>query len=159
MIVLGAYRMALTNALIDALTRLFDRPCRRSRRAFRGNQGVPCRGAGCVVHSRDSGRRRRERCRLPHCPDDPQGWRSMEGTAGCPRSGDGNHRHRQRRIEAGASVLVKESAYAMVLPLAGEIERYVASVSWRSRLTAFVARLLNRMRAVPPVGGRFARCG
>ncbi len=49
-----------------------------------------------------------------------------------------------REIQSGVSVLVKESAYAMVLPLAGEIEQYVASVSWRSRLTAFVHRLLNR---------------
>ena len=52
-----------------------------------------------------------------------------------------------KEIEAGASVLVKESAYAMVLPLAEEIEGYVASASWRSRLTAFVHGILNRARS------------
>ena len=61
-----------------------------------------------------------------------------------------------REIEAGASVLVKESAYAMVTPLAEEIERHFASLSWRSRLRAFVHGLLNRTGGAAPVGRRFA---
>ena len=52
--------------------------------------------------------------------------------------------HTVREVQAGASVLVKESAYAMVLPLANEVEQYVAGMSWRSRITAFVHRFLNR---------------
>jgi tetratricopeptide (TPR) repeat protein len=50
-------------------------------------------------------------------------------------------------IDAGVSVLVKESAYAMVLPLAEEIERHVAGTSWRLRLTAYVHGLMNGARS------------
>ena len=49
-----------------------------------------------------------------------------------------------REVQAGVSVLVKESAYAMVLPLADEIEQVHCGARPGDPLTAFVHRLLNR---------------
>ena len=141
------YRMALTNALLYELTDSRDRPCRRSRRPFRSSQGFSRRRAGSILDSRHSGRRRQQRCRLPHCPDDPQGGRSVEGEAGCPRSSDGNHGHHRRRSRRERRCSSRRAPTRWCTPLAEEIERHFASLSWRSRLRAFVHGLLNRARS------------
>ena len=59
--------------------------------------------------------------------------------------------HAVEEIEAGDPVLVKESAYGMVAPLVEGIERHVARLSWRARLTEFLHRSWNRASSPHPL--------
>ena len=140
---LGAYRMALTNALIDALT---DSPIVRvvghdelseAIRGFRG-QGRDLSSTGLIQAV--AGNSGADFLIVPTMLKDGDRWKARLDI----RDPETATTDTVREVQAGVSVLVKESAYAMVLPLADEIEQYVASASWRSRLTAFVHRLLNR---------------
>jgi serine/threonine protein kinase/Tfp pilus assembly protein PilF len=140
---LGAYRMALTNALIDALT---DSPIVRVVghdelseviRGFRV-QGRDLSSTGLIQAV--AGNSGADFLIVPTILKDGDRWKARLDI----RDPETATTDTVREVQAGVSVLVKESAYAMVLPLADEIEHYVASASWRSRVTAFVHRLLNR---------------
>ena len=58
---------------------------------------------------------------------------------------------RSRKSRRASPVLVKESAYGMVAPLVEGIERHVARLSWRARLTEFLHRSWNRASSPHPL--------
>ncbi len=141
--VLGPYRMALTNALIDALT---DSPIVRVvghddlLEVIRGARAEGRDLSSTAVIQAVAGGSGADFLIMPTILKDGDRWKARLDV----RDPETSTTDSVREVQGGVSVLAKESAYAMVLPLADEIEQYVASVSWRSRLTAFVLRLLNR---------------
>jgi tetratricopeptide (TPR) repeat protein len=143
---LGSYRMALTNALIDALT-----DSATVRVVGHGDLSEVIRGfrvAGRDVSSTAviqavAGSSGADVLIVPTILKEGDRWKARLDV----RNPETATTDTMKEIEAGASVLVKESAYAMVAPLAEEIERYVESASWRSRLTALVHGILHRARS------------
>jgi tetratricopeptide (TPR) repeat protein len=139
---LGAYRMALTNALLYALA---DSPTIR----VVGHDELSEAVRGFRVDGRDlsstaviqavAGSSGADFLIVPTILKEGDRWKARLDV----RDPVTATTDTVREIEAGASVLVKESAYAMVTPLAEEIERHFASLSSRSRLRAFVHRLLT----------------
>jgi tetratricopeptide (TPR) repeat protein len=141
--VLGAYRMALTNALIDALT---DSPTVRVvgheelSEVIRGRRSDGRDLSSTAVIQAIAGGSGADFLVVPTILKDGDRWKARLDI----RDPETATTDTVREIQAGPSVLVKESAYAMVLSLADEIEQYVASVSWRSRFTAFIHSVLSR---------------
>jgi tetratricopeptide (TPR) repeat protein len=140
---LGPYRMALTNALLYALT---DSPTVRVVshddlsgviRRFRVDgqdlsstavlQAIAANvGADLVI--------------VPTILKEGDRWKARVDVYD-PETATTDAR---REIDSGVSVLVKESAYALVIPIAEEIQQYVTGLSWRARLTAVVHQVLHR---------------
>jgi len=143
---LGVYRMALTNALLDELT---DSPIVR----VVGHEDLSEKIRGFRVAGRDlsstaviqaiAGGSGADLLIVPTILKEGDRWKARLDV----RDPETATTDTVSEIDAGVSVLVKESAYAMVLPLADEIERHVARMSWRLRLTAFVRGLLSGPRS------------
>jgi tetratricopeptide (TPR) repeat protein len=140
---LGAYRMALTNALLHELS---DSPTVR----VVGHDELSETVRGFRVDGRDlsstaviqavAGSSGADFLIVPTILKEGDRWKARLDVRDPVTATTDSI----KEIEAGASVLVKESAYAMVTPLAEEIERHFASLSWRSGLRAFVHGLVTR---------------